>query len=99
MQQELLLSISYLFVSETTDMRNQKSLGTNKIIAYCTVTLTIKSDKHTELISVEQYDTYYDHDKQLGHLMLKLMGQLAQSIPVDGIFDGIRDLQQYMLTN
>ena len=78
-------------------MRSLKSQGTNKINAHCTTPLTLKSDKHTKFIRIEQCDTYYDHDKQLGHLQIsqskcaEIASQLSQGIPIDKILDGIRD--------
>ena len=78
-------------------MRSLKSQGTNKINPHCTATLTLTSDKHTDLIRVELCDTHYDHDKQLGHLQIsqlkhaKIAGQLSKGIPIDRILNGIRD--------
>ena len=63
-------SRSVFFVSETTSVRSLKSQGTNKINPHCTATLTLTSDKHTDLIRVELCDTHYDHDKQVGHLQI-----------------------------
>ena len=85
------------FVSETTSVRSLKSQGTNKINPHCTATLTLTSDKHTDLIRVELCDTHYDHDKELWDLQIsqskhaEIAGQLSKGIPIDRILNSIRD--------
>ncbi|GFT99517.1 uncharacterized protein NPIL_110731 [Nephila pilipes] len=85
------------FMSESKGLRHLKTLGSNKINAYCPAAL--KVTEHTDGKCIVSYQkVHVGHQNDLGHLFLtaderkNIASKIAAKIPLDNILDEIRNV-------
>ena len=85
------------FVSESKNLRNLKSQGSNKISGFCPAGIKLVQDNNTGQCEVHYIQTHVGHTNDLGHLPLSteerdvLVMKIAAKIPLDTILDELRE--------
>ncbi|KAB0792267.1 hypothetical protein PPYR_14226 [Photinus pyralis] len=97
MDKKVLLKSNRTFKSKSSQIRNQKTQGTQKIGFSCTSHLKLKVCNETNNVSVRYFKTHYGHDLQLQHIRIPksarndIAAKLVLGVSVPKVVDTIRD--------